>query len=409
MAITKLNSLAIPDDTIVEADLSYPLTSFSSTGIDDNATSTKLTVSDAGIDVTGTADVDGTVNSRGLQAKGSPSLSFNASNWMTQQETGVARTYICGPDASTYQPWEIYRATSTGGASLTMKLDASGNVGIGTTPNAGLKLDVVSASGSTLAGFRRNSQSDGEVGLILYGGTGGVSWTIYQPTSSNDIRFYGNGADKLTIDSSGNAYFYANGGELRFTGHSFYRPNEYGSGIHLSTNRVLPANENGSVSDNTEDLGASTYRWKDLYLSGGAYLGGTAAANHLDDYEEGTWTVNLNSSGGDATISVVNTTAYYVKIGRKVTLFWYSGAITCSASGSGYARIQGLPFTAANLYQNYAVGSHAHTTVASSTDGYAVPNGTTYVLMLPSSTYGAPLIASASHLYMMLTVTYYTA
>jgi hypothetical protein len=108
------------------------VSTFTSTGIDDNATSTKLTVSDAGIDVTGTADVDGTVNSRGLQAKGSPSLSFNASNWMTQQETGVARTYICGPDASTYQPWEIYRATSTGGASLTMKLDASGNVGIGT-------------------------------------------------------------------------------------------------------------------------------------------------------------------------------------------------------------------------------------------------------------------------------------
>jgi hypothetical protein len=48
MAITKLNSLAIPDDTIVEADLSYPLTSFSSTGIDDNATSTAITISSSG-------------------------------------------------------------------------------------------------------------------------------------------------------------------------------------------------------------------------------------------------------------------------------------------------------------------------------------------------------------------------
>src|SRR6056300_1642792 len=44
MAITKLNSLAIPDNTIVEADLSYPLTGFSSTGIDDNATSTAITI-----------------------------------------------------------------------------------------------------------------------------------------------------------------------------------------------------------------------------------------------------------------------------------------------------------------------------------------------------------------------------
>jgi hypothetical protein len=44
MAITKLNSLAIPDDTIVEADLSYPLTNFSSTGIDDNADATAITI-----------------------------------------------------------------------------------------------------------------------------------------------------------------------------------------------------------------------------------------------------------------------------------------------------------------------------------------------------------------------------
>ena len=47
MAITKLNSLAIPDDTIVEADLSYPLTGFSSTGIDDNADATCITISSA--------------------------------------------------------------------------------------------------------------------------------------------------------------------------------------------------------------------------------------------------------------------------------------------------------------------------------------------------------------------------
>jgi hypothetical protein len=34
----------------------------------------------------------------------------------------------------------------------------------------------------------------------------------------------------------------------------------------------------------------SAARFKDLYLSGGVYLGGTVAANYLDDYEEGTWT-----------------------------------------------------------------------------------------------------------------------
>ena len=47
MAITKLNSLAIPANTVVAADLSYPLTNFSSTGIDDNADATAITISSA--------------------------------------------------------------------------------------------------------------------------------------------------------------------------------------------------------------------------------------------------------------------------------------------------------------------------------------------------------------------------
>jgi hypothetical protein len=45
--------------------------------------------------------------------------------------------------------------------------------------------------------------------------------------------------------------------------------------------------------DAAVDLGTSTVRFKDLYLSGGVYLGGTGSANHLDDYEEGTFTLRL--------------------------------------------------------------------------------------------------------------------
>jgi len=57
MARTTINSLGIPADTIVSADLDYPLTDFSSTGIDDNATGTALTIDSSGnISVTGTVD-----------------------------------------------------------------------------------------------------------------------------------------------------------------------------------------------------------------------------------------------------------------------------------------------------------------------------------------------------------------
>jgi len=55
MSRTTINSLGIPADTIVSADLDYPLTDFSSTGIDDNATSTAITIDSSGnIAVAGT-------------------------------------------------------------------------------------------------------------------------------------------------------------------------------------------------------------------------------------------------------------------------------------------------------------------------------------------------------------------
>ena len=65
MARTTINSLGIPADTIVSADLDYPLTGFSSTGITDNATSTALT-----IDSSGNIAVTGTIDGRDLAADG---------------------------------------------------------------------------------------------------------------------------------------------------------------------------------------------------------------------------------------------------------------------------------------------------------------------------------------------------
>ena len=54
----------------------------------------------------------------------------------------------------------------------------------------------------------------------------------------------------------------------------------------FSNNAVRPWKDGARV-DATVDLGVSAHRFKDLYLSGGVYLGGTGSANYLDDYEEG--------------------------------------------------------------------------------------------------------------------------
>jgi hypothetical protein len=61
-------------------------------------------------------------------------------------------------------------------------------------------------------------------------------------------------------------------------------------------NSALELWDNGcSLRDAAIDIRCRySARFKDLYLSGGVYLGGTGSANKLDDYEEGTWTPVLS-------------------------------------------------------------------------------------------------------------------
>jgi hypothetical protein len=86
--------------------------------------------------------------------------------------------------------------------------------------------------------------------------------------------------------------------------------------------------------------------------NGLTFNGDTAAANALDDYEEGTWTMGISFGGGATGIAYANNTGTYTKIGRQVTV---NGLITLSSKGSstGNARITGLPFTINNGVPNY--------------------------------------------------------
>jgi len=82
--------------------------------------------------------------------------------------------------------------------------------------------------------------------------------------------------------------------------------------------------------------------------AGGIYLGGTGAANYLDDYEEGTWTPDFDVEGaGDMTVSTQ--VGVYTKVGNMVHI---QGKIDITgvtgASSSDAWQIIDLPFTAAS-------------------------------------------------------------
>ena len=71
--------------------------------------------------------------------------------------------------------------------------------------------------------------------------------------------------------------------------------------------------------------------------------GDTAAANALDDYEEGTWTPVIQGTGSNNSKNYVTQTAHYTKVGRLVTVS-YRIAWNNKSADSGTAIISGLPF-----------------------------------------------------------------
>lgn len=68
-------------------------------------------------------------------------------------------------------------------------------------------------------------------------------------------------------------------------------------------------------------------------------------ANTLDDYEEGTFTPTLSSTGTPPTVSAyINRSGAYTKVGDLVTVL-VSIRATISSIGSGQPTVTGLPFT----------------------------------------------------------------
>jgi hypothetical protein len=110
----------------------------------------------------------------------------------------------------------------------------------------------------------------------------------------------------------------------------------------------------------------------DLYLSNGVYLGGTGAANKLDDYEEGTWTPVFAFGGASVGQTYGAAIGAYTKIGNLVTVSAYL-VLTVLGSSTGNATITGLPFTSGNVGSRRTAGSLGGLLAISFAD---VPNAT---------------------------------
>ena len=179
-----------------------------------------------------------------------------------------------------------------------MRINSSGNVGINQTNPNKAKLHVVgdNTDGDIVAKFKSGSGANSKVYIALVSG---------YPDTANDIE-----------------------------GHAYIGAERSGSGN--KANIIFAPYDGGS---------AVTERLRIRHGGGICFNGDTAAANALDDYEEGTFTLTVVSGG----FSSINGTGRYTKIGR---ICHFTGDYTLSGSGNGGTlRISGLPFNSYSEWQ----------------------------------------------------------
>jgi hypothetical protein len=283
-----------------------------------------------------------------------------------------------------------------------MRIDSSGNVGIGGIPTSGgsgarwLTLDTPSTntySGGIL--YKINGTTKAyhyvENDHVMHQTTSGMGQKFYAGSSvamtlnssgnllvgntstgltSDGINLHGNGTLEVrrnlsTANSSTVAYMSRGSSDGNIIqlykdtthvgsigtsgGQSYIHGAGTDVGIYFGSNNLYPYRSTG-LNDATIDIGQTNKRFKDLYLSGGVVfdtVSGNATSNTLDDYEEGTWTCQIGALGGGNDATQGTTAGYYTKIGRTVHCHAYVYNINLAAITSGnYIVIKGFPFNA---------------------------------------------------------------
>jgi len=167
-------------------------------------------------------------------------------------------------------------------------------------------------------------------------------------------------------------------GSVEFTGAD---GNSYAQGAHI---RALVDGTPGdgdmptrlTFSTSADGSGVPTERLRILSSGGITFNGDTAAANALDDYEEGTWTPAFYTYSGVTTSSITITLATYTKIGNICHIHANITATLSSLPGQTVT-ITGLPFAASgsDQYAIINVGGHTVNTGANTPKAHFRTNG----------------------------------
>jgi hypothetical protein len=196
-------------------------------------------------------------------------------------------------------------------------------------------------------------------GRIYVTRDGGNCLYLNRVTSDGDIAaFYKDGSIVGSIGSEGSGgTFFLGSGDVTL-------------GFNAASDIIFPRGTNAANRTDAISLGNTNNRFKDLYLSGGVYLGGTGSANNLDDYEDGSWTPAIDG------LTLTNSSGTYTKIGTLVTAQFTFVVPTNTSTAN--AVLSGIPFTAAsNTAAGRSIGFLSYN-----------PSGTDHTLLLNSGAIG---------------------
>jgi hypothetical protein len=297
------------------------------------------------------------------------------------------------------------------GGSERLRIDTSGNVGIGTSsPSSILHLS------STLPILTFTDTNDSSASRIYQDNTDFViDCDNANAKASSALAFRVDNSERMRIDSSGNVGIKntAPQGTLDVGGVGGSQPGDLLVTTGSTTAEVIVGRLSGTSSDNTNfkvrnrvnevsllvnagnktlqvgksiSVGGATPTASGSGITFPATQDSSSDANTLDDYEEGTWTPVMTSEGGSITSYTSEGT--YTKIGNTVRVTGYT-VLTTVGTASGRAFIAGFPFAGTSSTDFIQPGSISREAQATGYIYFAYINGGNTNGVIQNSTAGA--------------------
>jgi hypothetical protein len=240
----------------------------------------------------------------------------------------------------------------TGAATFSSSVDARGDVTIGSrTADTDSKLEFANGSDAQVRIIAQDFATDGRLGFWL--NEPGVGFTermvikrdtgnVGIGTASPSVKL------QVEIDSASEVdvarFRTVNGADNQFLDISVD-----------NTNNFVAYDASGSAGGDHifRRGGGEIIR---ITGSGITFNGDTAAANALDDYEEGTWTMGVSFGGSSTGVTFSRNTGYYTKVGNMVNVVGYF-ILSNKGSSIGAALITGLPYNVRSGVDSFQTGS----------------------------------------------------